>query len=476
MTRRIVIEPVTRVEGHARVTLSLGDDGRLGDARVEVTQLRGFEAFCVGRLVTEMPALTSRVCGICPASHALAAARAGDVLLGAEPPPAARRLRRLLHLAQLVQSHALSFFFLASPDLALGPDEEPAHRSFLRVAEVLPELVRDGIALRGFGQQTIERIAGTRVHPAFAVAGGVTRPLAPETRDAIAADVPPALACARRALAWWHAGPERAPATAADVPLEAISVALVGGDGALDHCEGRLRAVTPGGEVLADAVDPARYPELLGEATVPWSYATLPYWRARGFPAGVYRVGALARLDVVDRCGTPEADLELARLRGGGRVRTTRHAHHARLVELLHALERIAMLLDDPLVLGRDVLAPPGARRPEGVGACEAPRGTLFHRYRADEDGVVRAVDLIVATGQNGLAMNGVVRRIAERALGGGDRITPALAEAVQAGIRAFDPCLSCASHAAGTPAAQVRLVGPGGALLDVWPREHDAR
>jgi NAD-reducing hydrogenase large subunit len=470
MGRRIVIEPVTRIEGHASVTIALGDDGGVADARVHVAELRGFEAFCAGRLLREMPALTSRVCGICPVAHSVASAMAGDAILGAAPPPAARGLRALLQLAQLVQSHALSFFFLSAPDLVPGAGEG-ARRGVLGLAAADPALAQDGVALRRFGQDAIERIAGRRVHPAFAVPGGVARPLDPAARDAIRAAVPGALARAARTLErWWRGLPERAAETSA-LELDTPWLALVGADGGLDLCGGRLRLAGARGEPLAD-VDPARYADVVAERAEPWSYAKVAHARPLGPDAGAYRVGPLARLNLVRRCGTPLADAALERFRAlaPGPVRSAFHAHTARLVELVFALERMDALLADPGILSPDVLAPPCEPREEGVGACEAPRGTLLHHYRVDADGVVRSVNLVVATGQQQLAMSRAVRRIAERWVEEGGRETGALEERVEAAIRAFDPCLSCAAHADGGRRATVRLVGPRGEVLREAP------
>jgi len=438
-----------------------------------VTELRGFETLCVGRPLREMPALTARICGICPASHSLAAAKAGDVILGAPPPPAARRLRQLVQLGQVLQSHALSFFHLSAPDFVLGHDAEPQRRSLLGVLEVAPELARDGVLLRRVGQEVIERTAGQRIHAAFAVPGGVSRPLEPEARDRLRAALPDALAAAERALRWWKGQlPRLAEEAAACGSFETPFLAMVGPAGELEHCDGRLRLVSARGEVLEDGIDPARYGELIGEEPVAWSYLKLPYWRAMGLPAGAYRVGPLARLNAASRCGTPRADRELEEFRalGEGAVLSTFHAHGARLVEMLFAIERMGELLEDPEILGRDVLAPPGEMREEGVGACEAPRGTLFHHYRVDRDGLVAWADLLVASGQNAIAMNRAVRQVAERWLGG-ERITPAFENRVEAAVRAFDPCLSCSTHEAGRRWVALRLVGPDGEVLDESPR-----
>jgi len=478
MSPLVTIDPVTRIEGRARVTIELDDGGRVLDARVHVHELRGFETLCVGRPLREMPALTARICGICPVSHSLAAAKAGDVILGSTPPPAARKLRALLQLAQLVQSHALSFFHLSAPDLFFGHDGDPARRSFFGLAEAAPELARDGVRVRRFGQEAIERVAGQRIHAAFAVPGGVARPLRPEARDRILADLPEALAATERTLAWWKvAEPLHAEEAASCGNFESLFLALVGPEGEMELADGRLRLVSASGERVADGVDPAGYDGLLGEGVAPWTYLKPAFHRPDGPPAhdgppstwgDVYRVGPLARLNVVSRCGTPRADRELAAFRAlaRGPVLSTFHAHRARLVEILFGLERIGELLSDPAVLDGEVLAPPGTARPEGVGACEAPRGTLFHHYRVDRDGLVTWANFVVATGQNGLAMNRAVRQIAERFLSG-VRITEGLLNRVEAGIRAFDPCLSCSTHAFGERRVALRLVGPGGRVLD---------
>ncbi|HSN92369.1 MAG TPA: Ni/Fe hydrogenase subunit alpha [Anaeromyxobacteraceae bacterium] len=474
MARRIVIDPVTRIEGHAKITIQLDGDGKVTDARFHVTEFRGFERFCEGRSFREMPGLTARVCGICPVSHMLASAKAGDALLAVEIPHAARKLRAFVNLAQLVQSHALSFFHLSAPDLALGFDAEPPRRNLLGLAAARPELARDGIRLRAFGQSAIEIVAGRRVHPSWAVPGGVARPLSPEGRDRIRAGLPEALAIARRTLAWWKGelGRHGEEARAfGDFPT--LFLGMVAADGTLELTDGRLRVVDERGAVLADQLDPADHRAWLGEAVEPWSYLKSPYYRPLGYPAGAYRVGPLARLNVATRCGTPEADAELAwfrRLGGGGPVLSSFHTHLARLVEILHALERLGWMLEDPDLLSPDVRAEAMRSRTRGVGACEAPRGTLFHEYEVAPGGLLTRVNLLVATGQNALAMNRAVAQIARRFVAGG-RIAEGMLNRVEAGIRAFDPCLSCSTHAAGRMPIRVELAGPDGALLDAVER-----
>ena len=473
MGERIVIDPVTRIEGHAKITIRLDDRGEVEDARLHVTELRGFERFCVGRSFREMPVLTARICGICPVSHLLASAKAGDALLAVEVPRPARLLREVLDLAQLVQSHALSFFHLSGPDLLLGFDAPAARRNLAGLAEALPEVARDGIRLRRFGQEVIETLAGRRIHPSWAVPGGVAQPLAAEARDRILAAIPEALAIARRALVLWkRREPEHAEELRAFGDLPTLFLALVADDGTPAFTEGRLRFVDETGAIVADRIDPSEWRTWIGEAVDAASYLKAPYFRPRGPDRGAYQVGPLARLNVTARFGTPLADAEQAELRslGRGPILSTFRAHRARLVEVVHALERIPMLLEDPLALSADVQAGAACNRRRGVGAVEAPRGTIFHDYTVDRDGLLTGVDLVVATGQNALAMNAVVAQIARRFVSA-RHLDPGALNRVEAGIRAFDPCLSCATHASGRLPLRLELRGPGGELLDALER-----
>ncbi|BDG08806.1 Ni/Fe hydrogenase subunit alpha [Anaeromyxobacter paludicola] len=473
MSQRIVIDPVTRIEGHAKISIHLDDAGRVEDARLHIAEFRGFERFCEGRSFRELPVITSRICGICPVSHMLASVKAGDALLAVEVPATAKDLRRIVNLGQLVQSHALSFFHLSAPDWIVGYDAPPEERSVVGLFRREPELARDGIRLRAFGQQVIAAVTGKRIHPAWAVPGGVAAPLAPEAREALLAALPEALAIAERTLARFkRALPERAEEAATFGDFETLHMGMVDPDGTLEHYDGRLRLVSASGEVLADQVDPARFEELIGEAVEPWSYLKFPYYRPWGYPAGIYRVGPLSRLNAAARCGTPRADQELLFFRdlARGPVHASFHYHLARLVEILHALEKVQRLLDDPAILSRDVLAVARRNRLEGVGACEAPRGTLFHHYRVLKGGIVTEVNLVIATGQNNLAMNRTITQIARHFLDG-RKITDGLLNRVEAGVRAYDPCLSCSTHAVGQLPLRVELRGPGGELIDAAVR-----
>jgi NAD-reducing hydrogenase large subunit len=473
MPERIVIDPVSRIEGHAKITIHLDAEGRVEDARFHVTEFRGFEKFCEGRSFREMPVITSRICGICPVSHLLASAKACDALLAVEIPDAAKQLRRLMNLGQLLQSHALSLFHLSAPDLVLGMDADPARRNLVGLLAAEPEIARDGIRLRKIGQEVIAALGGKRIHSPYATPGGVVAPLAVEARDRLRASLPDAFAMLARALGWYCRALDRhRDEVEAFGSSPTLFMGMVGEDGALEHYDGKLRFVGPDGQVVADGIDPARYAEHVGEAVEPWSYLKFPYYKPLGYPQGSYRVGPLARLNVCRRAGTPRADELLAefRQRAPGAVLSSFHYHGARLVEMVYAVERMQLILDDPALTSADVQAQARRNRFEGVGALEAPRGTLFHHYKVREGGIITWVNLLVATGQNNLAMNQAVAQIARRFVCG-RKLEEGTLNRVEAGIRAFDPCLSCSTHAAGRMPLRVELRGPDGDLLDALDR-----
>jgi NAD-reducing hydrogenase large subunit len=467
--RDITIDPVTRIEGHAKITLQLDDNGEVADAHFHVTQFRGFERICQGRPVHEMPSIMARICGICPVSHLVASAKACDQILAVSPPPAGADLRRVMNLAQVVQSNALSFFHLSSPDLLFGFDAEPARRNLLGVLGEHPQLARDGVAVRRFGQQIVESLGGKRIHPAWVVPGGVDAPLAGETRERMLAGVPAALEAVERALAWYKASLVRWEEEAGRFgSFRSAFMGLVDRDGVVDHYDGLLRVIDADGNLLADRVDPRPYWNYLGEAVEPWSYLKSAYWKPLGYPDGVYRVGPLARLNVADRLGTPRADEELEEFRGRlGRVPgSSFHYHYARLIDMLSAVERIGVLLRDPEILSPRVRSHAGINRDEGIGVAEAPRGTLMHHYKVDGDGIVQWANLVIATGHNNLAMNRSVLQVARHYVKG-ERLRESMLNRVEAAIRCYDPCLSCSTHAVGEMPLHVRLLGPAGAVLD---------
>lgn len=475
MAKLITIDPVTRIEGHSKITIALDDRGRVDQARLHITQFRGFEKFTEGRPFQEMPSLTARTCGICPVSHLLASAKACDEIMAVKIPATAVKLRRVLNLAQLVQSHALSFFHLSSPDFLLGMDADPASRHILGVAAKYPELAKDGIWMRKFGQQIIEWMSGKRIHPAWIVPGGVATPLTAEVRDRILAEIPQAIAIARRTLEWFKPAIGRFKEEIevfANFP--SLFLGLVSADGTIEHYDGFMRLVDSNRRIVADKLESSAYPHHIGEAVENFSYLKSPYFKPLGYPNGMYRVGPLARLNVCDRLGTPLAERELAEFRKleVGAVLSSFHYHYARLIEILHGIERIAELLGSSGILSDHVRAVASPNRLEGIGVSEAPRGTLIHHYRIDKDGLITWANLIIATGHNNLAMNRGITQAAKRFVVNGSRIAEGALNRVEAVIRCYDPCLSCSTHALGDMPLRIELVGPGGELLDSCERK----
>ncbi len=469
MAKTVLIDPVTRIEGHSKITIFMDDAGVVDRAQFHVTQFRGFEKFTEGRPFAEMPALTARTCGICPVSHLMASAKACDEIMAVRIPPTAVKLRRVLNLAQMVQSHALSFFHLSSPDFLLGMDSDPAARHILGVAAKFPQLAMDGIWLRKFGQQAIERMGGKRVHPEWVVAGGVRDPLLEATRDQIMAEIPEAITIARRTLDWFKPMIrefEEEIRYFANFP--SLFMGLVTPDGALEHYDGYMRIVDADRRIVMDRLESNAYQHHIGEAVEPYSYLKSPYFIPLGYDDGMYRVGPLARLNVCDRCGTPLADRELTEFRQlqEGAVLSSFHFHYARLIEILYGIERMAELLGSADILDPQVRATAGPNRSEGVGVSEAPRGTLIHHYKIDGDGLITWANLIIATGHNNLAMNRGITQAAKQFVKGA-KIAEGALNRVEAVIRCYDPCLSCSTHALGAMPLHLRLVNAEGSVVD---------
>jgi NAD-reducing hydrogenase large subunit len=469
MGKTITIDPVTRIEGHSRITLQIDDSGEVSSAHFQTTQFRGFEKFCEGRPFYEMPYLMERICGICPVSHLLASAKACDALLAMKVPPAAGKLRRILDLAQLIQSHALSFFYLSSPDLILGMDADPKERHLFGVMNKQPELGRWGIRLRQFGQQTIEILAGKRIHPGWVVPGGVNEPLSVEQRDYLLSQMPEVIDIAQKSLSWFKRELEsfrEEIRTFANFP--SLFMGLVTVDERAGYYQGKIRFTDSLGNIVEDNLDPADYPNFLGEAVEPFTFMKFPYYKPLGYPDGMYRVGPLARLNLVDNCGTPLAQQEWVEFRALERnaVLSSFYYHYARLIEILFALEHIEEYLRDPIITQKQAKYTASLNNLEGVGCCEAPRGTLIHHYKVDEQGLITWANLIIATGHNNLAMNRGILQAAKHFVRA-DKLNEGMLNRVEAVIRAFDPCLSCSTHADGHLMLQVQLVAPDGRLLD---------
>ncbi len=475
MARTIKIDPVSRIEGHAYITLNLNDAGKVEDAQFHLTQFRGFEKFCEGRPFPEMPALTARTCGICPVSHLVASSKACDHLLSVTIPPTGVKLRRLMNLAQIVQSHALSFFHMSSADLLLGMDSAPQQRNLIGLLSVDPQLAKDGIRLRQIGQTIIEWLGGKKIHPGWMVPGGVNEPLTDERRLAMLAMLPEGLEIAHRTIDLFKQLVSRF-----DEEIEhfgnfpTMFLSLVTPSGGLEHYDGLLRIKNAAGEIVEDMVPPTEYQRLIGEAVEPYSYMKFPYYLPAGYPTGIYRVGPLARLNNCDFCGTPAADTELDAFRAlqhGKPVSSSFHFHFARLVEMIFALERMQQLLEDPTILATRVRARARGNANEGIGVAEAPRGTLIHHYKIDDDGLLTWANLIIATGHNNLAMNLGVKQVAAHFVDG-NHLREGMLNRVEAVIRCYDPCLSCASHAVGQMPLKIQLIDARGVVVDELVRD----
>jgi NAD-reducing hydrogenase large subunit len=474
MSNRIVIDPVTRIEGHAKISIFMDDDGNVSDAEFHVVEFRGFEKFCEGRPYTEMPGITQRICGICPVSHTLASAKAGDALMAINIPPAADKLRRLLNLGQFIQSHALSFFHLSAPDFLLGWNTPPAQRNVFGLIGSNKELARAGIRLRQFGQEIIEILGEKKIHPAWAVPGGVRSPLTEFGRAKIRAWLPEAYATANMALDLFKKTlkqHQRELQVFGNFP--SLFMGLVAEDGTWEHHGGKLRFTDSSGSIIADQIDAQKYFDFIGESVQTSSYLKSPYYKPLGFPDGMYRVGPLARLNVCHQMGVPKADVELKKFKkmGRGAVTSSFLYHYARLIEILASIEYVERYMDDADLLSEDLRADAGINQLRGVGVSEAPRGTLFHDYTVDRNGLLQKVNLIVATGQNNLAMNQTVAQIARHYVKG-KQIPEAMLNRVEHGIRCYDPCLSCSTHAVGQMPLHVRLIGPDGSVLNEVTRE----
>jgi NAD-reducing hydrogenase large subunit len=469
MTQTITIDPVTRLEGHGKITIQLDDKGEVQDAHFHVTQVRGFEKFAEGRPYYEMPNLMARVCGICPVSHLLASAKACEAIMAVGIPPTAKQLRRMLNLAQMVQSHALSFFHLSSPDLLLGMESDPKTRNLFGVVAARPELGRAGVGLRRFGQHIIELLGGKRIHPGWVVPGGVTEPLAPAKREEILAMLPEAYANLSLALTAY-----KQIASSFKQEIEVFAnfpsnyLGMIAKDESIEFTNGQLRLIDAQGNILADDLTANEYTEVIGEAVEPYSYTKFAYYKPLGYPQGSYRVGPLARLNIVKSMGTPKADKELAEFKqlAKGPVESSFFYHHARLVEALYGVEMIEQILTDPLILDSHVRATAGVNRLEGAGVAEAPRGTLMHNYKVDENGLIVWANLVIATGQNNNAMNQGVLQAAKYYIQKG-KFTEGILNRVEAVVRTFDPCLSCSSHAVGQMPLELTLFSAQGEVVD---------
>ncbi|ABF08408.1 MULTISPECIES: Ni/Fe hydrogenase subunit alpha [Pseudomonadota] len=484
MSRKLVIDPVTRIEGHGKVTVHLDDDNNVIDAKLHVVEFRGFEKFIQGHPYWEAPMFLQRICGICFVSHHLCGAKALDDMVGVglksgiDVTPAAEKMRRLGHYAQMLQSHTTAYFYLIVPEMLFGMDAPPEQRNVLGLIEADPELVKRVVMLRKWGQEVIKVVFGKKMHGINSVPGGVNKNLSIAERDRLLNGEEGLLAMdqvidfAQDGLRLFYDFHEKHRAQVdsfADVP--ALNMSLVDADGNVDYYHGKLRIVDDDKNIVRE-LDYHDYLDHFSEAVEEWSYMKFPYLKDLGREKGSVRVGPLGRMNVTKTLSTPLAQEALERFHAYTKGRAnnmTLHTNWARAIEILHAAEVIRELLHDPdLQKDQLVLTPPaGAWTGEGVGVVEAPRGTLLHHYRADERGNITFANLVVATTQNNQVMNRTVRSVAEDYLGGHGEITEGMMNAIEVGIRAYDPCLSCATHALGQMPLVVSVYDAAGGLID---------
>ncbi len=475
---RVAIDPLSRVEGHGKVTLLVDKEHHIRQARLHIVEFRGFEKFIQGRPYWELPVVVQRLCGICPVSHHLAAAKAVDQLIGAlEIPPTAEKIRRLMHYGQTLQSHAVHFFHLASPDFLFDFDDTTAHRNIGGVMADYPDIARQGVRLRKYGQEIIRATAGKRVHGTGAIPCGVNKAVTLQERNALVIDLDLMVQWGRSILKLIKSAYGQNPGYFTYfATIRTNYLSLIRADGALDLYHGGLRARNEAGTVLFDHLDYRRYSQVLREQVKPWSYMKFPFINSLGPEKGWYRVGPLARINNCDFIATPLAEeerKEFMALGNGEPIHVTLAYHWARMIELLHAIEAIRELLLDPDIFG-DELVVRGEMAREGIGVIEAPRGTLFHHYRMNEDGLIEKANLIVSTTNNNQAMNESIRQVAERYLDGKELTEPLLNQ-IEVAVRAYDPCLSCATHALGQMPLHVTLVEEdSGEVLDGLVRDAD--
>ena len=468
--RRVAIDPVSRVEGHGKVTILLDEHHHVQQVRLHIVEFRGFEKFIESRPYWEVPVMVQRLCGICPVSHQLAASKALDLVIGAQPVTrSAEKIRRLMHYGQVMQSHALHFFYLASPDLLFGFDSDVNLRNIVGVAQAHPDIAKKGILLRKFGQELIRITSGKRIHGTGSVPGGMNKHVSRADRELLRPQ-------ARQMIAWAQEGVDLVKKLHAQNPavydtfgsFRSNMLSLVRADGAMDLYDGVLRARDADGKVFLDGASDQDYLALIEEEVRPWTYMKFPHLRSLGREIGWYRVGPLARVQNCDFIPSPLAEIERKEFVDYGRgapVHATLAYHWARMIEVLHTTEVIESLLDDPDILDGALMSE-GARRRSGVGVIEAPRGTLIHDYSVGDDDLVTKCNLIVSTTHNNQAMNEAVRSVAREYLDGHE-LTEGLLNRIEVAIRAFDPCLSCATHAIGQMPLDVTLIGPGGELVD---------
>ncbi len=467
MGKTLIIQPVTRIEGHARITIELDDSGNVSDTKVSIMELRGFERFCIGKPVEEMPRITTRICGVCPWSHHLASAKTTDVIFGVDPPPAGKKLRELCNSIAFIEEHILHFYFLAGADFILGPDADYSVRNVFGIISAAPDIARRVVKCRHMAAKMLETIAGKAIHPAAAVPGGFSRPLLEEERKELREMADELLDFSKFSISFAK-GSLFSKYLDMVNSLGVIKTGFLGTvkeDGSLDLYDGKLRMMNADGSYEDFKYED--YTDYISEHVEPWSYLKFPYAKKAGEfsmdldnPKGIYRTNTLARINVCDKIDTPlaQAELEEFREKFGRPAHQTLLYHWARLIELLHNAENTIRLLDDPEITSTDIRKKVEPRAARGISSVEAPRGTLIHDYETDENGLITNVNLIVGTTHNNASMNMSVKSAAIDLIKDG-KYDQGILNKVEMMIRAHDPCLSCATH---------RLDGKLGVKIDI--------
>lgn len=468
-TKKIMINPVTRIEGHAKITINLDDNQEVSDAQFHVNEFRGFEKFCEGRLYTEMPVITPRICGICPVSHSIASVKAVEMIQDVRPSYTGNLLRKLIHIGQNVSSHALSFFHLSSPDFLLGYDSDPALRNVIGLAEKFPDIALRGIRLRKFGQEISERITGKKIHISGIAPGGMAYPISEENRQALLNWIPEAKETVKIGIDIIKRFMDDNKAMVESFAVfPTMYLGTVGPNGEHELYDGKLRFIDANGNIVQDQIDPKRYLEFIAERSVSFSYLKYPYYKPLGFEDGIYRVGPLARLNVATQMQTPLAQAEFLNFKsmsGGRPIHGTFYFHYARLIECLGSVEEAERILNDPEITSNKIQNHGKLNCTEGVGATEAPRGTLFHHYITDETGKLKKVNLLIATGQNNPGMNRSITEVARQYVKAGN-LKEGMLNRVESAIRCYDPCLSCSTHAVGSMPMAIEILDAKGQVV----------
>jgi F420-non-reducing hydrogenase large subunit len=463
MKQKISIDPITRLEGHARVDLFLNEEGSLANAYLIIPELRGFEKFCEGRPVEEMPRITQRICGVCPIAHHMAAAKAGDAVYHVDPPPTAKKLRELMYSAFFVSDHATHFYILGGPDFIVGPDAPASERNILGVVKkVGKEIGGKVMRLLKDNHEITAMIGGRYIHSVSSIVGGVAKPITEEDRLAILERSLRSVEFAKESLQIFDSivlgNPEYVDLILSDsYAHQTYYMGLVDENNHVNFYDGKVRVVSPSGKELVK-YGPDDYLDVIAEHIEPWTYLKFPYLKEIGWKgfvdgedSGVYRASPLSRLNAADGMATPEAQAMYEKFfetLGGKPVHSTLATHWARLIELLYAAERAVELASDESITDPNVHTIPTETPTEGIGIVEAPRGTLTHHYKTDERGLVQAVNLIVGTTNNYAAIDMSIVKAAQGLIKAGQPVTETALNKIEMAFRAYDPCMGCATHA----------------------------